>query len=71
VGSLKFLRCGRCKKTLYCSQHCQRTHWRDGHKLACTVPTTAVPTTAPLDQLDWPKVTHASILWPNVPIDNP
>jgi len=28
----RMARCGRCKLAAYCSAHCQRTHWRDGHK---------------------------------------
>jgi hypothetical protein len=35
VGRKKFLRCARCKAAWYCSAHCQRTHWRDGHSRAC------------------------------------
>ena len=35
VSPLPFKRCARCRKTFYCSQHCQRTHWRDGHAKAC------------------------------------
>lgn len=31
----RMLRCSRCKEALYCSGHCQRTHWRDGHKVKC------------------------------------
>ncbi|KXZ55983.1 hypothetical protein GPECTOR_2g1535 [Gonium pectorale] len=30
-----FKRCGACKSVLYCSAHCQSTHWRDGHKKEC------------------------------------
>ena len=32
------LRCSRCKSARYCSTHCQRTHWRDGHKGKCVAP---------------------------------
>jgi hypothetical protein len=28
-------RCSRCKSAVYCSTHCQRTHWRDGHRGEC------------------------------------
>ena len=35
AGNTKFKRCGGCKHTLYCSTHCQRTHWRDGHSKEC------------------------------------
>ena len=35
TGNTKFKRCGSCKRTLYCSAHCQRTHWRDGHSKEC------------------------------------
>ncbi|KAF5826034.1 hypothetical protein DUNSADRAFT_5295, partial [Dunaliella salina] len=31
----RFMRCGSCKERRYCSQHCQRTHWRDGHSKEC------------------------------------
>jgi hypothetical protein len=37
VGKKKFLRCARCKLVWYCSAHCQRTHWRDGHSKACAL----------------------------------
>ncbi|GIL47670.1 hypothetical protein Vafri_4431 [Volvox africanus] len=30
-----FKRCGACKSVVYCSTHCQSTHWRDGHKKEC------------------------------------
>jgi len=52
----KMLRCSRCKNAQYCSGHCQRTHWRDGHKEKCVPPAmteaakeTATETTATLD----------------------
>ncbi|CAG9465560.1 unnamed protein product [Pedinophyceae sp. YPF-701] len=35
VGVAKFKRCGRCKSRWYCSEHCQRTDWRNGHKSKC------------------------------------
>jgi len=35
VSPLPFKRCARCRATIYCSQHCQRTHWRDGHAKEC------------------------------------
>ncbi|GAX74385.1 hypothetical protein CEUSTIGMA_g1833.t1 [Chlamydomonas eustigma] len=35
LGKDPFKRCGACKSVWYCSQHCQRTHFRDGHKAAC------------------------------------
>ena len=48
------LRCSRCKSARYCSTHCQRTHWRDGHKGKCVAPgeatakeTPAAPAPAP------------------------
>ena len=31
----EFSRCGRCKKTRYCSPECQKRHWKQGHKLEC------------------------------------
>ena len=47
VPGRKMLRCSRCKSAFYCSTHCQRTHWRDGHRRACVahVPATAPTTT--------------------------
>lgn len=30
-----FKRCSACKSVFYCSEHCQRTHYRDGHKKEC------------------------------------
>lgn len=35
-------RCSTCKKAHYCSQACQRKHWRDGHKDICGVPSSMV-----------------------------
>ncbi|CAH1233435.1 Hypp739 [Branchiostoma lanceolatum] len=31
----KFQKCGRCRKTRYCSKQCQHQHWRGGHKDEC------------------------------------
>ncbi|XP_019448006.1 PREDICTED: ubiquitin carboxyl-terminal hydrolase 18-like isoform X2 [Lupinus angustifolius] len=31
--------CSRCKAVRYCSQECQLSHWRSGHKESCTVST--------------------------------
>ena len=28
--------CGFCKRLLYCSRECQRTHWKAGHRQACS-----------------------------------
>ncbi|KAG2390143.1 hypothetical protein LR48_Vigan07g247400 [Vigna angularis] len=28
-------KCSRCKAVLYCSQECQQSHWRSGHKTVC------------------------------------
>ena len=42
----KMLRCSRCKRATYCSTHCQRTHWRDGHKRACIAPARDAPPAA-------------------------
>ena len=39
----RMLRCSRCKEAVYCSSHCQRTHWRDGHKAKCAPPTKPKP----------------------------
>lgn len=36
-GGAAFKRCGACKSVVYCSAHCQSTHWRDGHKKECAV----------------------------------
>ncbi|XP_019436178.1 PREDICTED: ubiquitin carboxyl-terminal hydrolase 18-like [Lupinus angustifolius] len=30
--------CSRCKTLRYCSQECQQSHWRSGHKADCKVP---------------------------------
>lgn len=30
-----FKRCGQCKSRWYCSAHCQRTDWQQGHKKHC------------------------------------
>lgn len=27
--------CGRCKQARYCSQACQKAHWKAGHKIEC------------------------------------
>ena len=38
AGSLKY--CGRCRKAAYCSEACQKQHWKSGgHKQQCTAPT--------------------------------
>ena len=39
----KMLRCSRCKAAFYCSSHCQRTHWRDGHRESCKPSGVAAP----------------------------
>lgn len=31
----KFLYCGACKLSRYCSEKCQKEHWKNGHKLVC------------------------------------
>lgn len=31
----KFLYCGACKLSRYCSEKCQKDHWKNGHKLVC------------------------------------
>ena len=33
--SSKILKCGRCLLAVYCSQQCQRRHWKAGHKEQC------------------------------------
>ena len=38
-GILKHHQCGRCKLTFYCSESCQKRHWKEGgHKLNCVAP---------------------------------
>merc|ERR1712185_215740 len=38
-GILKHHQCGRCKLTFYCSQNCQKRHWKEGgHKHNCVAP---------------------------------
>ena len=32
---VKFLRCGRCRSTAYCSKQCQRNDWLGGHNAMC------------------------------------
>ena len=32
------LTCGKCKAAHYCSQACQRQHWKNGHKEKCIAP---------------------------------
>ena len=27
--------CGRCKNVRYCNKSCQKTHWKEEHKLSC------------------------------------
>jgi len=34
-NDVKFKVCGRCKAFKYCSQDCQITHWKGGHKSNC------------------------------------
>jgi len=31
-------RCGRCKMMYYCSEECQKGHWRAGHRSECVPP---------------------------------
>ena len=31
----RLLKCGRCKVTRYCTEMCQRAHWKTGHKEEC------------------------------------
>ena len=38
-GILKHHQCGRCKLTFYCSESCQKRHWKEGgHKHNCVAP---------------------------------
>lgn len=39
--------CSQCKQTCYCSQDCQRQHWRAGHKAVCKKPPTQEPDRTP------------------------
>jgi TPR repeat protein len=34
-AGLVLQRCGRCKAAMYCGTHCQKLHWRAGHKMDC------------------------------------
>ncbi|MED6150995.1 hypothetical protein PIB30_078037 [Stylosanthes scabra] len=36
-GSRATKKCSRCKAVRYCSQECQQSHWKSGHKVQCTV----------------------------------
>lgn len=38
VGLNHLLYCGRCKKAYYCSEECQKTQWKSGHKKYCREP---------------------------------
>ena len=42
LGVTCLTRCGRCKATYYCSKECQRSAWKDGHKMACRSPNSLV-----------------------------
>merc|ERR1712185_57320 len=38
-GILKHHQCSRCKLTCYCSESCQKRHWKEGgHKHHCVAP---------------------------------
>jgi len=43
---LTFRRCARCKVAVYCSDSCQRLHWRNSHRSECRAPrfVSVVPT---------------------------
>jgi len=43
------LLCGKCLQAAYCSQECQKAHWKAGHKVECQPP---APATAPPDDDD-------------------
>merc|ERR1712166_183848 len=32
IGWSKFKCCSKCRKCWYCSEHCQKLHWKAGHK---------------------------------------
>ncbi|MED6144856.1 hypothetical protein PIB30_019476 [Stylosanthes scabra] len=36
-GSRATKKCSRCKAVRYCSQECQQSHWKSGHKAKCAV----------------------------------
>ncbi|XP_015972285.1 ubiquitin carboxyl-terminal hydrolase 18 [Arachis duranensis] len=36
-GARATKKCSRCKAVRYCSQECQQSHWKSGHKAKCTV----------------------------------
>ena len=35
VQKHKFYRCKGCNSVVYCSKHCQKWHWKNGHKRRC------------------------------------
>ena len=35
--TLKHKVCSNCKSVYYCSQECQRVHWKNGHKEQCKI----------------------------------
>jgi len=32
-----FKTCNRCKHAIYCSEACQKHHWKDGHREDCVI----------------------------------
>ena len=39
--------CARCKTARYCNRACQKEHWRAGHKMECTPPSSEPPPLPP------------------------
>lgn len=37
-GFLANMRCGGCRKLMYCGRLCQMRHWKNGHKSSCAQP---------------------------------
>jgi hypothetical protein len=47
LAATKRLRYGRCKAVCYCSQACQRSDWKGGHKEMCKAPSVVVAAAPP------------------------
>ena len=58
VMILAFRRCARCKQKVYCSETCQRVHWRKAHRFECTESQSV--STMPFSMQLPPRVSHAS-----------
>jgi AraC-like DNA-binding protein len=44
--SIGLFLCGNCKNTLYCSESCQKSHWRKEHKTKCIQSSISNPSSA-------------------------